>query len=133
MNKRKIAAIMTVALITNFSAPSIEVFADEISKNVTSIVEVEATKATIGKFSLLNSSNIDSYDEMFKMDNSNIESITNNGGKYDTSTIDKSIDGDFNTHWETGKPNNSEFVNEVVIKLNEATTLNRIVYAARQS
>lgn len=91
-----------------------------------------AVKATISKFDLLNSSNIDDYNEVFKMDNSNIESITNNGGKYFSSTIDKAIDEDFNTHWETGKPNSSSFTNEVVFKLNEETTLNRIVYAARQ-
>ena len=38
------------------------------------------------------------------MDNSNIESITTNGGNYNSaSTADKAIDGDFNTHWETRK------------------------------
>ena len=132
MNKKKIAIIMAVALITNFSAPTIEAFATGTSKNITSIVESEVNKATISKFDSTNS-NRDSYDKMFKMDNSNIESITNNGGKYHTSTIDKSIDGDFNTHWETGNKNTSNFTNEVVIKLKEATTLNRIVYAARQS
>ena len=31
MNKRKIAAIMAAAVILNFSAPSIQVLADEIS------------------------------------------------------------------------------------------------------
>ncbi|HAT4093099.1 TPA: discoidin domain-containing protein [Clostridium perfringens] len=67
------------------------------------------------------------------MDNQNIASITNNGGNYSGSTIDKAIDGDFNTHWETGRENSSEFTNEVVFKLNEVTTLNRIVYGARQS
>ena len=46
--------------------------------------------------------------------------------------IDKAIDENLNTHWETGKPNNSEFTNEVVITFNEITNLNRIVYAARQ-
>ena len=36
------------------------------------------------------------------------------------------------SRWETGKPNDSNFTNEVVIKLKEETILNRIVYAARQ-
>ena len=35
MNKRKIAAIMAAAVILNFSAPSIQVLADEISSNLT--------------------------------------------------------------------------------------------------
>lgn len=133
MNKRKIAALIASVVIINFSAPSIEVLADEVSKKVTAIVETKSTKATISKFELLNNSNIGSYDKVFKMDNSNIESITNNGGNYFDSTLDKSLDGNFNTHWETGRQNNSEFTNEVVFKLKKETTLNRIVYAARQS
>ena len=133
MNKRKIAAIMAATVIINFSATSIEVFADEMLRSETSIVKEKSTRATISKFELSNHSNIDAYNQMFKMDNSNIESITNNGGKYGSSTIDKAIDEDFSTHWETGNPNKAEFTNEVVFKLNEITTLNRIVYAARQS
>ena len=133
MNKRKIAALIASVVIINFSAPSVEVLADEVSKKVTAIVETKSTKATISKFELLNNSNIGSYDKVFKMDNSNIESITNNGGNYFDSTLDKSLDGNFNTHWETGRQNNSEFTNQVVFKLKKETTLNRIVYAARQS
>ena len=134
MNKRKIAALILAAVITNFSSPSLKVLADEISSNITSTVEVKSTEATIGKFELLNNSNIGVYDNVFKMNNSNIESLTNNGGNYDSSsTIDKAIDGNFNTHWETKKQNTSEFTNEVVFKLREETALNRIVYAARQS
>ena len=138
MNKRKIAAIMLVAVTANLTAPAIPVFANEIPGNVRSLVtmndaSISATKATIGIFTLLNSSNISAYNEVFKMDNSNIESITNNGGKYFSSTLDKSIDGDFNTHWETGNPNKSDFTNEVVVKFKEVETLNRVIYAARQS
>ena len=133
MNKRKISAIMTAAIIANFSASPIKVLADEITSNVTSMVESKSTKATIGKFDLLNNNNIGAYNEVFKMDNSNIEAITNNGGYYNnTTTIDKAIDGVFNTHWETGNPNKAEFTNELVFKLKEETTLNRVVYAARQ-
>ncbi|MDU4937356.1 MAG: NPCBM/NEW2 domain-containing protein [Clostridium sp.] len=134
MNKRKIAAIMAAAVILNFSAPSIQVLADEISSNLTLTEGVQSTKATISKFELLNSSNITAYNELFKMKNSNIESITPNGGSYNNNSIaNNAIDGDFNTHWETGKQNTSEFTNEVVFKFKELTDLNRIVYAARQS
>ena len=117
MNKRKIAAIMAAAVILNFSAPSIQVLADEISSNLTLTEGVQSTKANVSKFELLNSSNITAYDEAFKMDNSNIESITPNGGNYNSaSAANNAIDGDFNTHWETGKQNTSEFTNEVVFK-----------------
>ncbi|MGG7059302.1 NPCBM/NEW2 domain-containing protein [Clostridium tertium] len=133
MNKRKIAALMAAAVIINFSSPTLEVLADEISRNVTSVEEAQSTKTTIGKFELLNNENIDSYNDVYKMDNSNIESITSSGGNYPNSPIGNAIDGNFNTHWETGKENSSEFTNEVVFKLKEVTALNRIVYAARQS
>ena len=134
MNKRKIAALILAAVITNFSSPSLKVFADEISRNITSTVEAKSTKATISKFDLVNNNNIGAYNEVFKMDNSNIESITTNGGSYNKdSAIENAIDGDFKTHWETKNANKSDFTNEVVFKLKEETTLNRIVYAARQS
>ena len=134
MKKRKIAALLAAVVIVNFSATSIEVLANELSKNLSSVVEENSTKATIGKFELLNNNNIGAYNEVFKMNSSNIESITTNGGNYNSdSKEDNSIDGDFNTHWETGRQNSSNFTNEVVFKLNEVTTLNRIVYAARQS
>ncbi|WP_066874456.1 NPCBM/NEW2 domain-containing protein [Clostridium mediterraneense] len=133
MKTRKIVALMVTALITNFTSPAIKGLADETSKNISSKVEATSTKASISKFDLLGNSNMSVYNEIFKMDNSNIESITNNGGKYFSSTIDKSIDGDFSTHWETGKPNNSEFTNEVIVKFKKETTLNRVIYAARQS
>nr|WP_245339418.1 NPCBM/NEW2 domain-containing protein [Paenibacillus shirakamiensis] len=66
------------------------------------------------------------------MSSANLKSVTNNGGNYASSVLSKATDGDFTTHWETGKPNTSTFTNEVVFQLGEATTLNRIVYAARQ-
>ena len=135
MHKKKIAAVTMAAIISNFSASTVSVLAHEIS-NQTSKLEVksnnEEKKATITKFDLQNNSNINAYNETFKMNNSNIESITNNGGKYGSSTIDKSIDGNLSTHWETGKANSSDFTNEVVFTLKELTNLNRIVYAARQ-
>lgn len=133
MKARKIVALMVTAIITNFTSPAIKGLADETSKNISSKVEATSTKASISKFDLLGNSNMSVYNEIFKMDNSNIESVTNNGGKYFSSTIDKSIDGDFSTHWETGKPNNPEFTNEVIVKLKKETTLNRVIYAARQS
>ena len=105
---------------------------EEIESETVVETTAAAVTATISKFDLLNSSNIDAYNKVFKMNNSNIKSMTNNGGKYYSSTIDKAIDEDFSSHWETGKPNSSDFTNEVVVTLDEETTLNRIVYAARQ-
>ena len=39
MNKKKIAAIVAVAVITNFSSPALGVLADELSRNQISITE----------------------------------------------------------------------------------------------
>ena len=93
---------MTMAIIiSNFSAATLEVLADEISNN-TSILELndnkEVTKAVVSKFDLYNSDKLNDYNNVFKIDNSKIESITNNGGQYSNSSIDKAIDNNLNTH-----------------------------------
>ena len=85
MHKKKIAAVTMAIIILNFSSTTFNVLADEISNN-TSTLETnnneEVSKATISKFHLYNNDKLDAYNEVFKMDNSNILSITNNGGKY---------------------------------------------------
>ncbi|MDU4327070.1 MAG: discoidin domain-containing protein, partial [Clostridium celatum] len=136
MLKRKLSTLILAATITNLVATPANVFAETVIQNDIikaneTVEEAESKKATVTKFSLYGSDLLESYNEVFKMDNSNIESISNNGGKYASSTIDKAVDGNFKTHWETGNPNNSSFTNEVIINLKETTTLNRIVYAAR--
>ncbi|EGT3615973.1 DUF5011 domain-containing protein [Clostridium perfringens] len=136
MKKKKIAALTLATMITNLSATTVNVLAHELKIIKGSNVEVgynnEAHQASISKFNLYNSDKLNSYNQIFKISNSNIKSITNNGGKYVNSTIDKAIDENLNTHWETGKPNSSEFINEVVFTFNETININRIVYAARQ-
>ena len=136
MLKRKLSTLILAATITNLLSTPVNVFAETLKQNDTiqvdgAVEETESKEATVTKFSLYGSDLLERYNEVFKMDNSNIESITNNGGKYGSSTIDKAIDENFKTHWETGSPNSSSFTNEVIINLKEATTLNRIVYAAR--
>ena len=137
MLKRNLSTLILVATITNLAATPANVFAETLANN-SNIVQVndekeetKNTKTTVTKFSLYGNKLLESYNEVFKMDNSNIESISNNGGKYQSSSIDKAIDGNFQTHWETGKENSSSFINEVIINLKESTTLNRIVYSAR--
>ena len=136
MLKRKLSTLILAATITNLLSTPVNVFAETLKQNDTiqvdgAVEETESKEATVTKFSLYGSDLLERYNEVFKMDNSNIESITNNGGKYGSSTIDRAIDENFKTHWETGSPNSSSFTNEVIINLKEATTLNRIVYAAR--
>lgn len=136
MNKRKIAAIILASMITNLSATTIDVLAQELNTKDNSKVEVshndESHQARVSKFDLYNSDKLDAYNQEFQISRSNIKSINNNGGKYNSSTIDKAIDGNLETHWETGKPNDSNFTNEVVVTFNEITNIDRIVYSARR-
>ncbi|WP_416187391.1 NPCBM/NEW2 domain-containing protein [Clostridium perfringens] len=136
MNKRKIAAIILATMITNLSATTIDVLAQELNTKNNSKVEVshddESRQARVSKFDLYNSDKLDAYNQEFQVSRSNIKSINNNGGKYNSSTIDKAIDGNLETHWETGKPNDANFTNEVVVTFNEITNIDRIVYSARR-
>ncbi|MFF5995984.1 NPCBM/NEW2 domain-containing protein [Lysinibacillus sp. KU-BSD001] len=122
------------ALVFNLVGGPINVLASESpnGSTVTTTAQANMATASIKKFDLYGKDILSAYNDVFKIANTNIKSITNNGGKYYSSTIDKAIDGDMNTHWETGKPNSATFTNEVVINFNETMTLNRIVYAARQ-
>lgn len=134
MLKRKISIILTIALALNMANGPIMAFASELQSQ--KIIEGKAesiNEGTIRKFSLLNNENLSYYNEKYKVDRSMIKTITNNGGKYGSDIIDKAIDNNFSTHWETGKPNSDSFTNEVVIELTENTILDRIVYGARQS
>ena len=139
MHKRKIAALTMVAIISNFSASTIGVLAHELGgTNVVPNIsdqnnqDIQSNQAKVSKFNLLNSSYLEEYNKSFKLDNSKIISITNNGGHYESSVISKAIDENFSTHWETNNVNSSSFENEVTLTLDEVTSLNRIVYGARQ-
>lgn len=73
------------------------------------------------------------YNKVFKIPNTNISSITNNGGNYQGSLLKNAIDGDIKTHWETGKPNNATFKNEIIFSFDKEITLDRIVYYGRKN
>ncbi|MBM6839587.1 discoidin domain-containing protein, partial [Clostridium saudiense] len=81
-------------------------------------------KSKYGQFDKLNE-----YSEQFKVP---VVSATNNGGNYPHSPLERAIDNNRDTHWETGKPNSSSFENEVIFDLGETTEINRIAYAARK-
>lgn len=136
--KKVIAIATSAALLASLSSQAGYAFASEASKvNVVSAAaqskaELGST-ATVVPFALYGKDILNAYDQVYKMNPANIKSITNNGGNYPNSAIGKAIDGDVNTHWETGKPNTSTFKNEVVFLFKEATELNRIVYIARQT
>ncbi|HAT4251510.1 TPA: discoidin domain-containing protein [Clostridium perfringens] len=47
--------------------------------------------------------------------------------------MDKAIDGDFKTHWETEKSNSNNFNNEVEVTFKNNTKLIRAIYWTRSS
>lgn len=135
MLKRKLAIIILAIVVTNASTTSISALANEL-KEVNLISQGDklpaVTEAKVSKFGLYGNDKLEKYNKVFKVDNSKINKVTNNGGNYGSSNIQKSIDGNFSTHWETGKSNDLSFSNEVIIELDEIMELDRIVYAARQ-
>ena len=78
MNKRKIAAIILATMITNLSATTIDVLAQELNTKNNSKVEVshddESHQARVSKFDLYNSDKLDAYNQEFQVSRSNIKS-----------------------------------------------------------
>lgn len=61
-----------------------------------------------------------------------IQSYSNNGGKYGKSVIDKAFDGDVKTHWETGKANSASFTNAVTVTFEREESIGSMVFAPRK-
>lgn len=131
--KKKISMLLAVSLIATNVSPALNVFADEIyNESSSSIEESLVNEAKVSLFKLRNYSNFENYNNTYKVKNNEILSISNNGGQYASSSIDKAIDGELSTHWETGKQNTSSFKNEVVVEFENTEAINRIAYATRQ-
>jgi len=138
--KRKISTLLLATMLTNVAAPLVAKAATQegitagLIRTAASaedqVVSEESLKISL--FEYYGNSKLAAYNEAFMVDQSNIKSITNNGGRYANSVITNAVDGDFSTHWETGNPNSSTFTNYVIVTFEEAELINRIVYAARQ-
>ena len=90
---------------------------------------IEASIASTKKFNYLNNAE---YLNQFRVPYSNIKNISNNAGHYASQDINKAIDGDVNTYWETNKSNNDNWNNEITVEFVNPVTINKIVYGARQ-
>ena len=134
MLRRKLSTLILVATITNFAGAPLNVFAETLTTNniiqeSEDIESEEASEAKISKFDIYYSDKRQAYDEVFKMDNANIKSITSKGGNLrNTVGTENIIDGKLDIYWETGKHNSSEFNNELIFTLENETVLNRIAY-----
>ena len=129
--KKKISAVLAISIIASNSMPAINVFADEVIKEKVVAIEKQIAKdMEVGEFKLKDYSQFNEYNTKYQV---KAKSITNNGGSYNNnSKLDKAIDGDLNTYWETSKPNSNDFENEVVLELEEASNIDRVAYATRQ-
>ncbi|MFQ7058350.1 MAG: discoidin domain-containing protein [Turicibacter sanguinis] len=96
-------------------------------------MEVVYMNAIVSKFTSLADERLEAYDELYKIPSEKITSITTNGGQYASNDITKAIDGNFNTNWHSGKQNTSTHTNEVIVTLDELTTVNRIMYTNNRS
>ncbi|RDY26734.1 DUF5011 domain-containing protein [Romboutsia weinsteinii] len=131
--KKKISSILAVSLIATNISPAINVFANEIDKEKVKLIEESvANQAKISPFNLNSHSNFEGYNKIYRVATNQIKSISNNGGQYSSNSIDKAIDGNLSTHWETGKQNTASFKNEVVVEFNQLESIDRIAYATRQ-
>ncbi len=129
--KRKF--IIMLAIVASLNLLSINTFASELKNNhLATNTKNFSNSLDYSRLEIFNEDTKE-YNDKFKIDNSLIKRITSNGGHYASSTEDKSIDNDINTHYETGKPNKNNFTNELLIEFKEAITIDRITYVARQS
>lgn len=138
MLKRKLAVIILVATMTNIASTPLTVFAETLradnaiqQSQMEEENEVQVRKIEVSRFEPYYSQGKVPYDELFKMDNSNIERVYANGGHLNYySTIANMTDSNVETYWETAKQNSSSFNNEVIFTLKKSTVLNRIAYKA---
>lgn len=92
--------------------------------------KIESSVATTKKFNHLQNND---YINQFRIPYENIKKITNNAGQYLQQDIKKAIDNNVDTYWETNKPNDNNWSNEVTVEFDKPVTIDRIAYGARQT
>lgn len=92
--------------------------------------KIESSVATTKKFNHLKNND---YINQFRIPYENIKKITNNAGQYLQQDIKKAIDNNVDTYWETNKPNDNNWSNEVTVEFDKPVTIDRIAYGARQT
>ena len=91
---------------------------------ITVYEDFNVEKSKYGQFN-----NLEAYNKQFKLP---ISAISNNAGNYPGSPIERAIDSSIETHWETNRPNNDTFKNEVIFDLGTQTDIDKMTYAARR-
>ena len=112
--------------------PLYDAFIEDLTnaKALLSQGKIEAVDAKTKKIDYVNN---EDYMAKYAISRDKIKGISNNAGHWSDMTIDKAIDGDQSTHWETNRANSANWKNEVIVEFTEPTTFNRIAYGARIS
>ena len=97
------------------------------------LTEVNYMNAMISTFTSFDDERLEAYDALYKVPSEKITSITTNGGHYASHSILNAMDNDINTRWHSRSQNSSSHTNEVIITLEELTTINRLMYSNNHS
>ena len=130
--KKSLSSVLAASLIISNFSPTLGVFANELQPQVSAIEESKVSQATVRTFTLSSYNNFEAYNEQYLVSREDIVSISNNGGQYSSSSLDKAFDHNLSTHWETGTQNSSSFKNEVIVEFKDVQSINRLAYATRQ-
>ncbi|EPZ57303.1 F5/8 type C domain protein [[Clostridium] sordellii ATCC 9714] len=87
--------------------------------------KLESSVASTKKFNYLDNKE---YINQFRIPYNNIKSISNNAGHYAAQNIQKAVDNDVSTYWETNKSNNNDWNNEITVEFVNPITIDKIVY-----
>ncbi|MGL5381526.1 NPCBM/NEW2 domain-containing protein [Clostridium sp.] len=129
MKNKYIVALVLMTLVSNFSISHVPVFASSNSFILEKNKLEEEKDIAIKKFGIKDFKELSEYNDIFKKD---VKSITNNGGQYWDRNIEKAIDNNLETFWETGRPNSKDFKNEITVTFEDIESINRIVYSGRR-
>ncbi|MDO4925775.1 MAG: NPCBM/NEW2 domain-containing protein [Turicibacter sp.] len=130
--KKSLSSVLAASLIISNFSPTLGVFANELQPQVSAIEESKVSQANVRTFTLSSYNNFEAYNEQYLISREDIVSISNNGGQYSSSSLDKAFDHNLSTHWETGTQNSSSFKNEVIVEFKDVQSINRLAYATRQ-
>ncbi|MEC2077639.1 NPCBM/NEW2 domain-containing protein [Metabacillus fastidiosus] len=130
MKKKKM--ILSVVLLA--STLSITEMPNVLHKSdqIVHAAEVQQNSEILVSNFQIQAAHLEAYNQTFKVPQTSILAIKNNGGTYGNSIITNAIDGNLTTHWETGRPNSTTFKNQFEVTFKELQTINRMTYATRQ-
>ncbi|MCH5212745.1 MAG: Ig-like domain-containing protein [Oscillospiraceae bacterium] len=133
MKKRRfiaslMAAVMIIGSLSAFGAAQDTAYA---GTEMTTMATAETAKVSAWDFASYSDDELAEYNKIYLSDPERKAKVSNNGGKYGDSVIERCYDGNWETHWETGRANSATHQNYVEFTFNEPTTIGRIVYRAR--